>query len=179
MLHAREDYSRIQDPAGHIPADEPVFLLRGQDPAAPVAIEAWAEEAELYGADAYMVRKALDHADKMREWQKTHKKKEAPDMPLEGQAATGGGIQDLNDINTSTPEGRLLMAALAKITAESQRDKTPFEVIDQLNELKAKMYDEGGNAQRVWDDLVAESAEKQRQEEMDAKAEAEDRDRGE
>jgi len=31
MKHARDDYNRIQDPAGLIPADEPVFLLRGQD----------------------------------------------------------------------------------------------------------------------------------------------------
>ena len=31
MIHARDDYNRIQDPAGKIPADEPVFLLRAQD----------------------------------------------------------------------------------------------------------------------------------------------------
>lgn len=31
MKHARPDYDRIQDPAGIIPEDEPVFLLRGQD----------------------------------------------------------------------------------------------------------------------------------------------------
>lgn len=31
MKHARDDYNRIQDPAGLIPDDEPVFLLRGQD----------------------------------------------------------------------------------------------------------------------------------------------------
>ena len=29
MKHARDDYNRIQDPAGKIPEDEPVFLLRG------------------------------------------------------------------------------------------------------------------------------------------------------
>jgi hypothetical protein len=31
MKHARADYDRIQDPAGKIPADEPVLLLRAQD----------------------------------------------------------------------------------------------------------------------------------------------------
>lgn len=31
MLHAREDYNRIQDPANKIPGDEPVVLLRAQD----------------------------------------------------------------------------------------------------------------------------------------------------
>lgn len=49
---------------------------------------------------------------------------------------------DLNKINRKTPEGRLLFAALAKITTESQTDKTPYEVLDQLEELADKM-DEG------------------------------------
>ena len=31
MKHARSDYDRIQDPDGKIPANEPVFLIRGQD----------------------------------------------------------------------------------------------------------------------------------------------------
>ena len=36
MKHARSDYqARIQDVAGLIPADEPVFFIRGQDKAAP------------------------------------------------------------------------------------------------------------------------------------------------
>ena len=41
MKHARNDYDRIQDPAGLIPADEPVFLLRGQDKLAIKAMEAY------------------------------------------------------------------------------------------------------------------------------------------
>jgi hypothetical protein len=40
MRHARADYDRIQDPDGLIPQDEPVFLIRGQDRAAP-AMERW------------------------------------------------------------------------------------------------------------------------------------------
>ena len=31
MKHARADYDRIQDPAGLIPDNEPVMLLRAQD----------------------------------------------------------------------------------------------------------------------------------------------------
>lgn len=31
MKHARPDYERFQDPAGKIPADEPVMLFRAQD----------------------------------------------------------------------------------------------------------------------------------------------------
>ena len=43
---------------------------------------------------------------------------------------------DINKINTSSEEGKLLLAAIAKITTESQRDKTPYEVLEQLDELK-------------------------------------------
>lgn len=42
MKHAREDYNRIQDPAGLIPADEPVFLLRGKDRLAAQAVRFYA-----------------------------------------------------------------------------------------------------------------------------------------
>lgn len=31
MIHARDDYNRIQDPAGRIPDNEPVMLFRAQD----------------------------------------------------------------------------------------------------------------------------------------------------
>lgn len=48
-------------------------------------------------------------------------------------------INDIKQINTSTKEGQYLMAALAKITTESQTDKTPYEVLKQLDELKSKM----------------------------------------
>ena len=49
-------------------------------------------------------------------------------------------MKDLNDINTETEEGKMLIAALAKITTESQTDKTPYEVLEQITELKDKMY---------------------------------------
>ena len=48
-------------------------------------------------------------------------------------------ITIVTDINTDTEEGKLLVAALSKITTESQTDKTPNQVIDQLNRLKDKM----------------------------------------
>ncbi len=48
-------------------------------------------------------------------------------------------ITDVNQINTETEDGKMLMAALAKITTESQTDKTPYEVLEQLNDLKDKM----------------------------------------
>ena len=46
----------------------------------------------------------------------------------------------LQEIPNNTIEGRLLRAALAKITTESQTDKTPDEVISQLNELSQNMF---------------------------------------
>jgi hypothetical protein len=49
-------------------------------------------------------------------------------------------IVDIVDINTNIPEGKLLLAALAKITTESQTDKTPYEVIEQLNKLSDEMF---------------------------------------
>lgn len=48
-------------------------------------------------------------------------------------------ITDLNEIDRTTVEGRLLFAALAKITTESQTDKTPYEVLEQLEDLATKM----------------------------------------
>lgn len=303
MKHARQDYNRIQDPTGKIPANEPVFLLRGQDVCAPYAIQTWANEAEKCGADPEMIAKARAWAAEMFTYQ-ADKKCKMPDCPKyevpgivaglsfksndkggfftvlevydtaptclvqayhkEGDTAwrdiwkveevkkhfekghywevkvgemgdgrrvvlmdpgaiqtpyealmgeppaswksetreglqecvrchnwyaKGGvcvtcyidgeplAIHDLKDINTETLEGRLLMAALAKITTESQRDKTPWQVIEQLNELKRHMYDEAGTAQEAWDALVAKTRAEQQEKELDGKAEAEDREK--
>ena len=51
MIHAREDYNRIQDPAGKIGENEPVFLIRAQDASAPAAVEAWAKLNDAHGGD--------------------------------------------------------------------------------------------------------------------------------
>ena len=42
MKHARKDYNRIQDPENKIPADEPVFIVRAQDPLAADVMRYWA-----------------------------------------------------------------------------------------------------------------------------------------
>lgn len=80
MKHAREDYNRIQDPAGLIPEDEPVFLIRGQDISAPYAVRAWASYAKLYGAEQEIVDAAAAQARNMEIWQQKHVRK-IPDMP--------------------------------------------------------------------------------------------------
>ncbi len=69
MIHARDDYNRIQDPAEKIPKDEPVFLLRAKDKAAPAAVRAWAELHRLGGGDSLLSQMAMDHAELMEEWQ--------------------------------------------------------------------------------------------------------------
>lgn len=69
MKHARNDYNRIQDPAGKIPEDEPVFLLRGQDKAAVGAVRAYAEILESMGGDPVLVRQSREQAKRMEQWQ--------------------------------------------------------------------------------------------------------------
>jgi hypothetical protein len=84
MRHAREDYNRIQDPENKIPADEPVFLLRAQDPFAAEAVRLYAHLLAAnarngsVGADVAFSSLALRHAAKMEEWPT---KKAYPDAP--------------------------------------------------------------------------------------------------
>ena len=69
MIHARADYDRIQDPAGKIGEDEPVFLLRAKDSLAPGILMKWATELINRGGDKEMAKMVADHAVKMVEWQ--------------------------------------------------------------------------------------------------------------
>lgn len=79
MKHARSDYNRIQDPAGKIPALEPVFLIRGQDLAAPSVLRFYAMEAARMGAANELIVATLDQARAMEEWQRTIARK-TPDL---------------------------------------------------------------------------------------------------
>jgi hypothetical protein len=76
MKHARPDYNRIQDPAGLIPDNEPVFLLRGQDQHAAATVRFYADAVEAAGGDIEIVTQSRRQADAMDSWTK-HK---APDM---------------------------------------------------------------------------------------------------
>ena len=80
MKHARDDHNRIQDPAGIIPEDEPVFLLRGQDVSAPFALEHWAYHHQRRGGDMRLAELAVQQAALMRAWQREHGSKVA-DLP--------------------------------------------------------------------------------------------------
>ncbi len=76
MKHAREDYNRIQDPAGLIPEDEPVILLRGQDKLAPLVLRYYAMLCRRAKADD--AADLIDaQVDLMLKW---HKRK-IPDLP--------------------------------------------------------------------------------------------------
>ena len=79
MLHAREDYARIQDPDGKIPEDEPVFLIRAKDVNSDLVVDFWACLAEISGASRVIIDKARGQAKLMREW----KEKKIPDIPIE------------------------------------------------------------------------------------------------
>lgn len=79
MRHARPDYERFQDPAGIIPEDEPVFLVRGQDKAAPATLRAWAEEAGRLGANIDIIALVRQHVDAMEAWQRDQAAK-VPDL---------------------------------------------------------------------------------------------------
>lgn len=88
MKHARPDYDeRIQDSAAqvpgtepaegeevpkHIPVDEPVFLIRGQDPNAPEAVRDYARRALFIGADSEFVERCEEQAAAMEQWQADH-----------------------------------------------------------------------------------------------------------
>jgi hypothetical protein len=68
MLHPREDYQRIQDPAGLIPKDEPVFILRAQDKAAAQTVRYWADRHIELGGDPVLASMARSHARTMDLW---------------------------------------------------------------------------------------------------------------
>lgn len=63
-----------------IPDDEPVFLLRGQDPASWRAVLAYAQEALNLGADPNLVDRISEYAEEMRAYA-MDKNHGAPDVP--------------------------------------------------------------------------------------------------
>jgi hypothetical protein len=72
MKHANPKYEHIQDPSGTIPQDEPVFLLRGTDPATPAAIETWAVINQHLGAPTARICESLRHSERIRKYQEIY-----------------------------------------------------------------------------------------------------------
>jgi hypothetical protein len=78
MIHARRDYTeRIQDSAGLIPSDEPVFLIRAQDQVGAATVRAWAHLHRINGGSDTAYKLAMAHADRMEAWPK-HKAADVP-----------------------------------------------------------------------------------------------------
>lgn len=85
MKHARKDYNRIQDPAGLIPDNEPVFLVRGQDKVGWIVCVVWAILHFITTGNKRMTLMALMHGANMMTW--ARKDADAPeeayiDLPL-------------------------------------------------------------------------------------------------
>jgi len=49
-------------------------------------------------------------------------------------------MKNINDINTETVEGKLLLASIAIITTESRKDQTPDEVLKSIEILAKNMF---------------------------------------
>lgn len=132
MKHAREDYDRIQDPAGKIPANEPVFLLRGQDPYAAAAVRAYA--VTLAPLNPEMAAMAWQQAERMDRW--TPKKQ--PDVPHQ---TPKGAPPPTPSKSADTPEG-----AFAKLDGDSL--DAIVEVVGEGANFRA--YNEGKSFMRTW-----------------------------
>jgi len=59
-------------------------------------------------------------------------------------------IKNLNDIDTDTKEGKLVMALLANITSEYQMDKEPDEVLLSNVELAREMFKKEATANEFY-----------------------------
>lgn len=77
MIHAREDFNRIQDPAKKIANDEPVFLIRAKDKVSAPAVREWARLHWVAGGDIKLSHMALKHARLMEKWQADNGRKSA------------------------------------------------------------------------------------------------------
>ena len=85
MIHAREDYNRVQDPENKIPQDEPVFLLRAQDETAAHVVRFWAFLNQNSAQHNILNKMALNHADKMDAWPV----KKRADLPVHRENVVG------------------------------------------------------------------------------------------
>jgi hypothetical protein len=68
-----EHLGRHMDPI--IPDDEPVFILRSKDVAAPDTVRYWANDVEARGGDVDLCSKVRAWADEMEEYGKEHGRK--------------------------------------------------------------------------------------------------------
>ena len=103
MKHPRKDYDRIQDPAGLIGEDEPVFLLRAKDVLAPLTVMAWVKEAMRNNIDPVTIAMATDQAARMLQWQKHHGR-DFPDVPSNTCPNCGRGFREGEELRLHNAE---------------------------------------------------------------------------
>lgn len=87
MKHARQDYNTVQDSSEKIPENEPVFLLRGQDPLSPKMLKTYAKRLKKLGGDPEMVQIVKDWAKTIKNYQKTIDT-HIPDLPQDENRST-------------------------------------------------------------------------------------------
>ena len=78
MKHGNKKFNSIQDSKkeSHIPKDEPVFLIRGQDKIGPKVLRSYADLHEMMGGHPGITSGVRAQAYRMEEWQaKTGKSK--------------------------------------------------------------------------------------------------------
>lgn len=148
MKHARPDYNRIQDPAGLIPEDEPVFLFRAQDRFAADAIYGYLIRIEIALKEGEIapefVQATIDHLAQFINWPV----KKTPDLPAVGP------VQELDPATQYDPGVMLSGAAIDKAV---ERDPVPdgvtFDGRDFLDPFGVKF---GDSFRGNWLDRAAE-----------------------
>ena len=78
-------YGRVTFERGTIGDDEPVFVVRACDAAAPAALRAYAHVAAQHGGNEEMVRRVLERAEQVARWQAEHPELVHPPDTVPGQ----------------------------------------------------------------------------------------------
>lgn len=82
---------------GAVPRDEPVFVIRGKDAAAPLALMAYADAADRVGADPALGAGVRDHAKRIAEWQRENRELVAVPDTVPGQLREDGALSYADD----------------------------------------------------------------------------------
>jgi len=102
VIHARMDYNDVVALDKKIPADEPVFLIRGQDAVGAHIVRQWADAFESAGGDPKLAESARAHALLMDAWPKK-KLADVPDgtpiatatqIRVEDADSSGNGVEE-------------------------------------------------------------------------------------
>lgn len=144
MLHPREDYARIQDPAGLIPKDEPVFLLRAQDAAAAGTVRFWADSNSRMGGDPELSLRALRHAELMEAWP-VHKLADLPAEPESEENARRSQAINSVYLPEQPPDSAAVLEENTEPVGETfpeQKHREAKEVITVTDEQKMAIINE-------------------------------------